>query len=97
MIACLTGMRYFPILAVKEGEGWNCVFYSIFSPWPENRIFPPRPESLHLTQPTLSRQIKDLEEELGKQLLIRGKRNRRVVLTKEGCCCVSAPRKSSIW
>lgn len=41
-------------------------------------------ESLHLTQPTLSRQIKDLEEELGKQLLIRGKRNRRVVLTKEG-------------
>lgn len=39
-------------------------------------------EFLHLTQPTLSRQMKDLEEELGKQLFIRG--NRRVTLTEEG-------------
>lgn len=39
-------------------------------------------ESLHLSQPTLSRQIRDPEEELGKQLLIRG--NRRVTLTDEG-------------
>lgn len=39
-------------------------------------------ESLHLSQPTLSRQLKDLEEELGKQLLIRG--NRQVTLTEEG-------------
>lgn len=39
-------------------------------------------QKLHLTQPTLSRQIKDLEEELGKQLFIRG--NREITLTKEG-------------
>ncbi len=39
-------------------------------------------ESLHLSQPTLSRQLKDMENELGKQLLIRG--NRRVTLTEEG-------------
>lgn len=39
-------------------------------------------QSLHLTQPTLSRQLKDLEEELGKQLLIRG--SRKITLTREG-------------
>lgn len=37
---------------------------------------------LHLTQPTLSRQLKELEEELGKQLFIRGKR--KVTLTDDG-------------
>lgn len=39
-------------------------------------------ESLHMTQPTLSRQLMDLEEEIGKKLLIRG--NRRITLTEEG-------------
>ena len=39
-------------------------------------------QSLHLTQPTLSRQLKELEEELGKQLMIRG--NRAITLTEEG-------------
>lgn len=39
-------------------------------------------QSLHLTQPTLSRQLKELEEELGKQLMIRG--NRKITLTQEG-------------
>lgn len=39
-------------------------------------------KSLHLSQPTLSRQLKDLENELGKQLMIRGSRN--ITLTEEG-------------
>lgn len=39
-------------------------------------------ESLFLSQPTLSRQLKDLEDELGKQLFIRGKR--QITLTEEG-------------
>ena len=39
-------------------------------------------ERLHMTQPTLSRQMKELEEELGKQLFIRG--NRKITLTDDG-------------
>lgn len=42
-------------------------------------------ESLHLSQPTLSTQIKAMEKELGKQLLIRGtKGSRKITLTEEG-------------
>lgn len=39
-------------------------------------------EILHITQPTLSRQLMDLEKELGKILFIRGKR--KITLTDEG-------------
>lgn len=39
-------------------------------------------EQLHMSQPPLSRQIKELEDELGKQLLVRG--SRKVTLTEEG-------------
>ncbi|MBT9779657.1 LysR family transcriptional regulator [Clostridium sp. MCC353] len=39
-------------------------------------------EVLHITQPTLSRQLMDLEEELGTTLFIRGKRS--LVLTDDG-------------
>lgn len=39
-------------------------------------------QALHLSQPTLSRQIKDMETELGKQLFIRG--NRKITLTEDG-------------
>lgn len=39
-------------------------------------------ESLHITQPSLSKQLIELENELGKQLLIRGKR--RITLTDDG-------------
>lgn len=37
---------------------------------------------LHLSQPTLSKQLKDLEEELGVQLFTRG--NREITLTEDG-------------
>ena len=39
-------------------------------------------EYLHLTQPTLSRQLMDLEAELGKKLFVRG--SRKVGLTEDG-------------
>ena len=39
-------------------------------------------QSLHLTQPTLSRQLRELEEELGKQLMVRG--SRKIALTEDG-------------
>lgn len=38
--------------------------------------------SIHLTQPTLSRQLADLENELGQKLFIRGSKN--ITLTPEG-------------
>lgn len=42
-------------------------------------------ESLHLSQPTLSTQVRNMEKELGKQLLIRGtKGSRKITLTEEG-------------
>src|SRR5260370_8505776 len=39
-------------------------------------------DTLHLTQPALSRQVKDLEEELGVPLLVRGQNT--VKLTESG-------------
>ena len=39
-------------------------------------------ESLHIAQPSLSKQLMELEQELGKPLLIRGKR--KLTLTEEG-------------
>lgn len=42
-------------------------------------------DTLHLSQPTLSTQLKHLEEELGKQLMIRGTPgSRKIILTEEG-------------
>ncbi|WP_296877185.1 LysR family transcriptional regulator, partial [Thomasclavelia sp.] len=38
--------------------------------------------SLHISQPTLSKQMMDLEQQLGKQLFIRGKR--KITLTEDG-------------
>jgi DNA-binding transcriptional LysR family regulator len=39
-------------------------------------------ESLHIAQPSLSKQLMELEKKLGKQLLIRGKK--KITLTEEG-------------
>ena len=39
-------------------------------------------ESLHIAQPSLSKQLMELEKKLGKKLLIRGKR--KITLTEEG-------------
>lgn len=39
-------------------------------------------ESLHIAQPSLSKQLMELENEIGKSLLIRGKR--KITLTEEG-------------
>lgn len=39
-------------------------------------------KALYMTQPPLSRQLKELEEEVGKQLFIRG--NKKITLTEEG-------------
>ncbi len=39
-------------------------------------------EALYMTQPPLSRQLKTLEDELGKQLFVRG--SRKITLTEEG-------------
>ncbi|MCD7945346.1 MAG: LysR family transcriptional regulator [Clostridiales bacterium] len=39
-------------------------------------------QALHLSQPTLSRQLREMEAELGKQLFIRS--NRKITLTEEG-------------
>ena len=41
-------------------------------------------ESLHITQPTLSRQLMDLEAELGTQLFIRSRRDKSIRLTEDG-------------
>ena len=39
-------------------------------------------ETLHVTQPTLSKQLMELEKELGRTLFIRG--NRKITLTEDG-------------
>lgn len=50
----------------------------------QEKGYTPASERLHVTQPTLSRQIADLERELGCRLFERGKRGKSLELTEEG-------------
>lgn len=50
---------------------------------------------LHVTQPTLSKQIKELEEELGQKLFVRGNYNIR--LTPEETFFISEPWTFLKW
>ena len=49
-------------------------------------------QQLHLTQPTLSRQIADLEQELGVKLFVRS--NHHIILTEDGMILKSFHRTS---
>ena len=61
---------------------WNFAPYVIFWRQPVRRISPGPRELLHVTQPTLSRQLMDLERELGTTLMYRGKKG--MTLTEDG-------------
>ena len=52
-------------------------------------------EQLHVTQPTLSRQIADLEAELGVKLFTRSSHN--IVLTEDGMLYGAVRRRFSHW
>ncbi|MDD2956504.1 MAG: LysR family transcriptional regulator [Oscillospiraceae bacterium] len=41
-------------------------------------------EALHVTQPTLSRQLRDLEDEFGARLFLRGSKTKGITLTEKG-------------
>ena len=67
---------------VSRGDNMEVRVLEYFLAVARERSISGAAEALHLTQPTLSRQIKELEDELGKTLIIRG--SRRITLTEEG-------------
>ncbi len=79
---CLTGMAKCVIIMCIGGDNVELRVLQYFLAVTREQSISGAAESLHLSQPTLSRQLKDMEDELGKQLLIRG--NRKVTLTEEG-------------
>ena len=66
----------------KEAECMDIRVLRYFLAVAREQSFSTAAERLYLSQPTLSRQLKELEDELGKTLLIRS--NKGVTLTEEG-------------
>ena len=66
----------------KEGETMELRVLRYFLAVAREENITAAAESLHVTQPTLSKQLMDLEAQLGKTLFLRGKR--KITLTEEG-------------
>lgn len=64
----------------KNDDEYSCL--TIFFAVAREKSIAKVAEVLHMPQPPLSRQLKNLEDELGKQLLIR--ENYKITLTEEG-------------
>lgn len=82
--AYLKGMQFFAIMKCRSNREvflWTYGFYNIFLRWQGKKAFTRAAETLRMTQPLFSRQLKDLEDELGKKLLIRG--SKKVTLTED--------------
>lgn len=82
---CLTTIDVRATLCRKQVEGEQQMEFRVlqyFLAVTREQSISGAAEALHLSQPTLSRQMKELEDELGKPLFIRG--SRRVTLTEEG-------------
>ena len=77
-------MEFHAMLA--QGNTWRCILeirvLRYFLAVAREGTIVGAAKFLHVTQPTLSRQLQDLEEELGQQLFIRS--NRTITLTPEG-------------
>lgn len=78
-------IEFHAILGVKEAIYMELRVLQYFLAVAREQSISSAAESLHLSQPTLSTQIKAMEDELGKKLFIRGtKGSRKVTLTEEG-------------
>lgn len=78
-------MEWFVIVLKKGGSYMELRVLRYFLAIAREQSIIKAAQTLHLSQPTLSTQIRQLEQELGKQLLIRGsKGSRKITLTDEG-------------